>query len=312
MGSWAVRAAAAAAAAQIDGLLRAKAERLGALESRLRLPRSCRSGAAALVAVDPAGRVGAHLLPELRELGPDDEMRAFAAVRAVTWRELTAVDPVAFGALVRAARLGDAGDAALWPAADRDAARVFADVGLRPVFAYAVRGPEALLRGAAGRVRAARPADADAVAALHVQEVAFHETHTPYVRVVPALEPAIRSRLEQMWAGVEGASVIYVIEVDGTVVGMCESMVQSVRAVGGQLPPGRYGYLNSVAIDAPWRGRGLGRALVSAVVNHLAQQGVDGFSLWFALGNPLAGAVWPRLGFQPLWISYERRVPEAT
>lgn len=311
MGPWVVRPAAASDAAQIDGLLRAKAERLEALDSRLRLPRSSRSGAAALVAVDPAGRVGAHLLPELRELGPDDEMRAFAAVRAVTWRELTAADPAAFSALVRAAQLGDAGDAALWPAADRDAAQVFANVGLRPVFAYAVRGPEAL-RAAAGRVRAARPADADAVAALHVQEVAFHEAHTPYVRVVPALEPAIRSRLEQMWAGVEGASVIYVIEVDGTVVGMCESMVQSVRAVGGQLPPGRYGYLNSVAIDAPRRGRGLGRALVSAVVDDLAQQGVDGFSLWFALGNPLAGAVWPRLGFQPLWISYERRVPEAT
>lgn len=309
MSSWSVRPATTADAAQIHELLRVKAERLEALDPRLRLTRMPKADTSALVAVDANGMVGAHLLPELVELDENDEMRSFAADRAVTWRELAANDTAAVAAVVDAVRVAGAGDATMWPAAEAEAAPFFALFGLEPVFAFALGDPGPLAPGPVATVRLARPADTDAVSALHVGEVAFHEAHTRHVRVVQGLEPAFRSRLEQIWSGADDASIVHVLEVDGAVAGMCESMLQTIRHEGGQLPPGRYGYLNSVAVASPLRGHGFGRTLVSTVINDLAAHGVDGYSLWFALHNPLASQVWPKLGFRPLWISYERRVP---
>lgn len=312
---WSVRAVSDADTDQITELLRRQAARLEALDPRLRLGRAPKAGTSALVAVDINGRIGAHLQPELVELAEDDEMRSFAADRALTWRELAVDDTAAAAALVLAVRVrgagdaavGPAADAAVWPAADDEAAPFFAGFGLEPVFAFALRSVRSLPAGRPATVRAARPEDADAVSALHVEEVAFHAPHTPYVRVVPALEPAFRSRLAQVWSGAEDAPLVHVLEVAGVVAGMCESMVQRVPDEGGQLPPGRYGYLNSVAVGAHWRGQGYGRTLVAAVLDDLAGLGIDGYTLWFALGNPLASRVWPHLGFRPLWISYERR-----
>lgn len=305
MTTWSVRPAASADGARIDELLQLKAERLQAMDTRLRLARS--TEAPGLVAVDATGLVGGHLRPVLVEVPEEDEMRSFAAARAVSWREVTAVDTGALAALVDVARMPGAADAALWPAVDSEAEPVFAGLGLEPAFAFALRAPGPLTPRRSAAVRAARPEDADALAALHAEEVAFHEPHTPYVRVVPTLEPAFRSRLDRLWAGANDGSSVHVLTVDGVVAGMCESMVQTVQDNGGQLPAGRYGYLNSVAVGARFRGQGFGRTLVSSVIDDLAATGVDGYTLWFALGNPLASQVWPRLGFRPLWISYERR-----
>ncbi|MBA2390510.1 MAG: GNAT family N-acetyltransferase [Geodermatophilaceae bacterium] len=303
---WSVRRAAAGDAVQIDDLLRRKAARLEALDRRLLLPRRA-AGRPGLVAVDGAGTVAGHLRPHLVELTEDDEMRSFAAARVVSWRELAAASPEALAALVDAARVPGAADAALWPAVDGEAPAVFARFAMKPVFVLALRTAGPLPSGPAATVRLARPGDLDAVCALHLEEVAFHEPHTPYVRVVPALVPALRSRLEQLWSGADDASTVHVLEVDGVVAGMCESHVQTVSDEGGQLLPGRYSYLNSVAVGARLRGQGFGRTLVSAVIDDVAARGVDGYTLWFALDNPLARQVWPRLGFRPLWISYERR-----
>lgn len=304
MTSWSVRPAAADDADQIDALLRVKADRLEALDPRLRLSRTASRGSSALVAVDGAGTVGGHLVPHLVELADDDEMRSFAAARAVSWRELAAGSPQAIAAVVDAARVPGAADAAAWPAADDEAPAMFARLGLEPVFAFALRPAGPLEPGPAAAVRLAVPEDADAVTVLHVSEVAFHEPHTPYVRVLPALEPAFRARLARMWSGADVPRV-HVLEIDGAVAGMCEAMLQTSTDAGGQLAPGRYCYLNSVAVDARWRGQGFGRTLVSAVIDAVAD--VDGYTLWYALGNPLASEVWPRLGFRPLWTSYERR-----
>jgi len=307
MNVWSVRPVIGDDGVQIDALLRAKADRLETLDPRLRLARTRAAETAGLVAVDGTGSVGAHLRPDLVEFAEDDEMRSFAPDRAVSWRELAASDTAALDAIVAAARVPEAADMVMWPAADDEAAPRFARFGLEPASAFALRPPGPLTSGRSATIRPARPEDADAVSALHVEEVAFHEPHTPYVRVVPALEAAFRARLERLWSGAEGAPVIHVLEVDAAVAGMCESMVQTVRDEGGQLSPGRYGYLNSVAVGARWRGQGFGRTLVSAVLADLAGYDIDGYTLWFALGNPLSSRVWPRLGFRQLWISYERR-----
>ena len=54
------------------------------------------------------------------------------------------------------------------------------------------------------------------------------------------------------------------------------------------------------------RGDGLGRALAGAVLA-AAGPGLAGSTLWFSVHNPVAGRVWPHLGWQPLWTMWERR-----
>lgn len=302
---YAVRPATPADAASTAVLLSRQADRLEALDPRLRMPRSPTPGG--LVAVGPTGGVAGHLRPMLVEFAAGDEVLSFAAPRTVHWQDVVVADPAALDALRRAAAVPDAAEGVLWPAVDDGAGLLAA--GLAAAFVFALRPPEPLGGGAAVAVRRARPGDTESLVALHQAEVGFHEPYTPFIRRVPGLEPAYRARLQRVWAAAAGASVLHVAEVDGRVVAMCESMLQAAPATGAgsRLPPGRYGYLNSVSVAAGHRGSGVGRSVVAAALTDLLAYGVDGFTLWYAAGNPLASRVWPRLGFRPLWTQYERR-----
>lgn len=306
MTRYAVRPATAADSAAIDTQLSRQADRLEALDRRVRMPRSAAPGG--LVAVD-AGAIAGHLRPLLVEITAGDELLSFSFPRTVHWQEVVTADPVALAALAAASRVHGAADALLWPAV---AGPAFGEVGLEPSFVFALRPPGPLPCKTPVAVRRAWPADTESLVALHEAEVAFHEPHTPYIRRVPGLEPAYRARLQRAWAGadpVEGASVIHVAEIGGRVVAMCESMLQASPAgsAASRLPAGRYGFLNSVSVAAAHRGAGIGRAVVAAAIANLALYGVDGYTLWLATGNPLARRVWPALGFRALWTRFERR-----
>jgi GNAT superfamily N-acetyltransferase len=127
---------------------------------------------------------------------------------------------------------------------------------------------------------------------------------SPYVRAVAAAETGFRRRLQ------EGRSSTHVATAGGEVLGVCEWWLLPEDPDSddrpGLLPPGRYAYLNSVAVRFAARGCGLGRALVGAA---LAAAGPDlaGSVLWFTEHNPIAGRVWPHLGWRPLWTLWERR-----
>lgn len=308
MSPFSVRSATPADAASVARLLSAQADWLEAMDSRLRMPRA--AGPGGLVAVDPSGAVAGHLRPMLIEIPAGDEVLSFAAPRTVHWQEVVMTDLAALDGLRRAAAVPDAAEGVLWPAADAGAA--FLAAGLAAAFVFALRPPEPLHGGAAVAVRRARQEDTESLVALHDAEVGFHEPYTSFIRRVPGLGPAYRTRLERVWAGgqpTDGSSVIHVAEVDGEVVAMCESMLQVAPTTGAasRLPQGRYGYLNSVSVAAAHRGSGVGRSVVAAALGELAAYGVDGYTLWYAAGNPLASRVWPHLGFRPLWTQYERR-----
>ncbi len=310
MTRYAVRTATSADAAGISRLMAERADLLESRDPRLRLPRSPATVRPGLVAVDPAGAVRAHVVPVASEVAEDDEMLAFAAPRSTTWRDLAFADGEALHAVAVAARRTGTADDVLWPTAD-DAAP-FVAAGLGALFAYALRPPGPLAPGPAAVVRRAEPADTDILTALHVEEIAFHEAHGGHIRVVPGLEPAFRARLARLWSGdrpEDGASLLHVLEIDGEVAGMCESMLTVVPDDGTARPlcPGRYGYLNSVSVTAAHRGRGWGRTLTTAVLDTFAAYDVAGCTLWFSHANPVASRFWPRLGFRPLWTSYERR-----
>lgn len=54
--------------------------------------------------------------------------------------------------------------------------------------------------------------------------------------------------------------------------------------------------------------QGIGRLLMLAIEDILAslQLKLNGYALWFNPDNPKAAHFWRRLGFQPMWITYQR------
>ena len=69
--------------------------------------------------------------------------------------------------------------------------------------------------------------------------------------MVPAVETGFRESLGLLWKGKslqEGAPLVLVGEYEGKVVAMAECYLQQVTQESARrlLPPGRYGYLNSV------------------------------------------------------------------
>ena len=304
-----VRPRTAADERAVGALLAATADRVEALDPRVRLARRPLPGDGALVAVDDAGAVRGHVRGVPEELAADDESRLYAADRSVTWTEAAVDGPAAVEALAGALRRpggpGAEADAVLWPAADGQGAGWWAVAGLEPAGKYALRPPEPLPAEPPPGVtiRAATPDDVDAVAALHRDAVAFQAAVSPYVREVPAAEAGFRRRL------LDGRSSTQVADRDGELLGMAEWWVTTAEAEHGRaavLPPGRYAYLNSVGVRFDARGDGLGRALAGAVLA-AAGPGLAGSTLWFSVHNPVAGGVWPHLGWQPLWTMWERR-----
>jgi ribosomal protein S18 acetylase RimI-like enzyme len=155
-------------------------------------------------------------------------------------------------------------------------------------------------------VRRARAEDEEALVALHLEELRFHEAYTPHVRVVPATETAFTERLQRVWRGEpveDGASLIMVAERHGDLLGFTENWLSSMG--GNWFPVGRYGYLNSVGVRTDARGEGIGRLLASATLQALATYDIDAYTLYFAYNNPLSSRFWPRMGFRPLADSYK-------
>ena len=274
------------------------------MEPAVRLPRAPGAGPA-LVAVDAAGTVRAHARPVLQELAADDGGRTYAPDRTMAWADVAADGPdevLALAAAIRApGTVGAEADTVLWPATDRLAPAWWAAAGLANSGSYALRPPDPLPPGPLPPGVVARdgtPADADRSIALYREAVAFQASVNPYVRVLSAGEAGHRDRL----ASGEVASVV-VAEGD-RLLGVCEWW--PVDGAGPPLPAGRFVYLNSVAVTAAARGRGLGRTLVATALA-AAGPGLDGSTLWFSPPNPIASRVWPHLGWRPLWSVWERR-----
>jgi ribosomal protein S18 acetylase RimI-like enzyme len=315
---WTVRSRRPDDLAAVDRLLSATANRVAAVDPRMRLPRQPET-LSALVAVGPDGAVHGHVYPRQDELSEGEEMRAFAPDRSATWVEFAADDLAAAQALAQAVRAaGTAGaeaDGVSWPTADSTARHWWTALGMAPIADFALRPPVPLdPRPAPGvKVRVAEPADEDAVVGLHLEQVAYHPAHSPHVRMVSGLEPAFRSRLAAQWAGRQpeaGGSVVYVVQRAGEVLGVAESWLHVVPddGLGRMLAPGRYIYLNSVGIRADARGQGLGRTLVAGVLAGYAKEyPLTGSTLWYSVRNPIARQVWPRLGWRALWTQYDRR-----
>ena len=75
--------------------------------------------------------------------------------------------------------------------------------------------------------------------------------------------------------------------------------------ISGMTRPGLTAYLQSMFIRPEQRGSGTGAALVRHVHAALDARGIDLTLLHYAQLNPLSAPFWHRMGYRPLWSTWE-------
>jgi GNAT superfamily N-acetyltransferase len=284
-------------------------------------------GETPLVALDAEGRVRGSACPGVWELAEGSSLHAFLSPRNGIVHDLALPDPSEPDAQAIVTALLSAlseqwqarrttGDLFRWPGSDRWIEPLLFAQGFRLDSVCALRAlsprlnsnvPSGLL------IRAARPAEEERLVALFEEELHTHEPYTPFVRSSPAVLSAFRGKLARLWEGQrleEGTPLVLVAGQVGELVAMLQATLVEITPdeEPGFTPPGLYGCIDNLSVSESARGQGIGRALVQAAFAAFAATGLplDGALLWYNPDNPLADAFWSRLGFVPLWTTYQR------
>ena len=140
-------------------------------------------------------------------------------------------------------------------------------------------------------LRAAGPADADALAALHnrVWQTAFAD-----LAPAEALQKLDLKSREAKWrrllAEPAADQLVLMAEDDGTLVGMAATGASDDPAFGGRAE------IHSVYVDLGQQGRGIGETLLRGLARHLNAVGRDAAALDVVEGNDGAARLYQRLG----------------
>jgi predicted N-acetyltransferase YhbS len=215
------------------------------------------------------------------------------------------------------ARQPDAADAdseavVRWPSRDVHGVRALLQHGLRPLTVIAARpAGRAVDAGTAGtspaglRIRAAGPGDLDALERLGM-EMMRYDAHFGSVTVRPDTARSLRE-----WAAdsLDAAQPwLWLAERDGEAVGMVKA--DPPEAAGWVAPLVRAqpaAYLGEMSVLTGARGAGVGAALVQHLHRKLDATGAAVTLLHHAQLNPLSAPFWNRMGYRPLWTSWEVR-----
>ena len=323
---------------EIIDLMVSQEQRLHALDPRLRIARSreqvaavleqqYRRGERPLVALTKQGQMKGYVQPSLWRLPLESELLAFFTSTNGVASSLILPDPSEADAYaIMSAFLvaltnywqeqRTTSDIVRWPSCDLWLEPLLEEHGfvLDSDLAYHPLQPLLPARRPISplvQTRLARPEDEKVLVELFEEELRFHQPHTPFVHITPSITSAFRSRLARLWAGEtleDGAVQVIVVEQENKVVAMAETDLFPIKIDEDTtpLPIGCYGHLNNVSVQKDMRGQGVGHTLVQAVFKNFARVPLDGYLLWFNPGNPLARSFWSRLGFLPVWRTYQR------
>lgn len=254
----------------------------------------------------------------------------------VVW-ELTPVSPgigatgmaallAALRDLLRLRRPGpDSACSVTWPSRDLDAAGALAAHGYAPYSVLAVRdaaretdavGPPGVpertsgieVRPVEGGVDAVDAVDAGgAVDAVVTDLVALWLAERRYAVAVGAAvarddAPALVER--ELRRAISAGDPMWMAEAEGVLAGLALCRWPSA---GTRLPSGTWAQLHTVSVAPGARGRGIGRALVSAAHERLLARGARGTYVFYSPHNALSSVFWHRLGYRPLWTTWEVR-----
>jgi len=282
-----------------------------------------------VVALNRYGNVRAYAHPAIWTLTENSTLLSFLTARNGIVQKLTLPDPTDEHADATVNTLfdflnafwqkaGTSGDLIRWPSADSWVDPLFTKHGFRldsictfhplqPFFSTRPM-PSPLLR-----IRSAHPEDEKSLISLFEQELRFHERYTPFVHGSPQVQEAFRRKLQRLWHGIsleDDAPLVLVAEQAREIVAMAEITLLEVGPYDepGFTPPGHYWCIDNISVREDLQGQGIGRLLMQAIEDILAslQLKLNGYVLWFNPDNPKATQFWSRLGFQPLWTTYQR------
>ncbi|QIM16265.1 GNAT family N-acetyltransferase [Leucobacter insecticola] len=174
---------------------------------------------------------------------------------------------------------------------------------------------EARLKARGYTLRQASLADVSILAELDVELLA-HDSQHGSVTIRPGaaaiLADGIRERLEQdpEWT--------WLLERQGEVAGYLSIEFDRERhraecsaAAGGEIQGGAgaapVGYIQAMYLREEVRGAGIGESVVEFGHGRLEAAGVERVLLGYAAINPRSGPFWCRMGYRPLWNSWQRR-----
>jgi GNAT superfamily N-acetyltransferase len=201
-----------------------------------------------------------------------------------------------------------------WPARDVTGVLALLRHGLQPVTVIAVRPSKRSANAGtappAGLViRPARPSDLDAVAELEMGVVGY-DAHFGGSVPRPSTEALVRA--ESQAALAKRPRWTWLAEQAGRPVAL--AVVEPPDAaswIAGMTRPGVTAYLQTMFVRPGERSAGTGAALVRQVHDELDARGIDLTLLHYAHVNPLSAPFWHRMGYRPLWFTWEARPASA-
>jgi GNAT superfamily N-acetyltransferase len=194
-----------------------------------------------------------------------------------------------------------------WPTRDISGVRALLKHGLQPMTVLAVRPAErpVPVQEAGVVVRHATLDDLDAVAAMELGVIRYD---AQFGGSVPRLRTGELVRADTQIALGKQPHWIWLAERAGRPAGLLVVQPPAdanwVATMTGQRPAA---YLSTLFVMQDQRGAGTGTALVRHAHAQLDEQGVAVTLLHHSQVNPVSGPFWNRMGYRPLWTSWETR-----
>jgi GNAT superfamily N-acetyltransferase len=198
-----------------------------------------------------------------------------------------------------------------WPSRDVEGSGALLAHGFQPLSVLAVRGPARppeptpptphglVIRRATGR-------DLDVAVQIALAELSYSAMVGGSILRPDATEikrTALSYRISH-------GDLVWLAERDGVAIGLTECWLTDADPATQRpfpVPPGRWGYVNSVSVLPGARATGVGRTMMAWAHQELHRAGAIGTYLYYNLPNPLSSVFWPRQGYRPLWTIWETR-----
>lgn len=246
----------------------------------------------------------------MRLRGPD--IRAAADDLLTQWRDHLGAQPEA--------KADDTAAIVNWPARDVTGVLALLRHGLQPMSVIAVRpagrpsppsppspagrpSPASTQPGLV--IRPAGPDDLDAVTELEMGVVRYDAQFGASIPR-PATEALVRAETQAALAKRPGWT--WLAEQDGRPVALTAVEPPAAATwIAGMTRTGATAYLQTMFVRPDERSGGIGAALVRHVHGELDARGIDLTLLHYAQVNPLSPPFWHRMGYRPLWSTWEAR-----
>jgi GNAT superfamily N-acetyltransferase len=197
-----------------------------------------------------------------------------------------------------------------WPARDVSGVRALLRHGMQPMSVLAIRpvGRAGALPRPAGSglvVRVAGPADVDAVVEMELGVIRYDEQ---FGAALPRAHTRVLVRADTQIALAKPQTWTWLAERDGVPIGLAVVQPPGESTwIAGMTCLTPVAYLQTMFVRLGERGKGTGEALVNHIHDELNRHGVTATLLHYAQVNPVSGPFWSRMGYRPLWTSWESR-----